>query len=72
MTSQESERPAMRHLLTHADEDRNARRESIRADITRRLRKACSHLGDEEFANLIEKMVNVQLRSERGARNLPA
>ena len=39
----------------------------IRADIARRLRKACSYLGNEEFAALVDKMVEVQLKSERGA-----
>jgi hypothetical protein len=44
----------------------------VRADIARRLGRACSHLDDAEFAVLVEKMVGVQLRSEREAGRKPA
>jgi hypothetical protein len=68
VNSGELPRPAIRHdRLTHSEEARNARHEMIRADIARRLRNACSYLGDEEFAALVDKLVEVQLKSERGA-----
>ena len=43
----------------------DARAEKIRLDIARRLRSICSNLSDEEFAALVEKMTNIQLRGER-------
>jgi hypothetical protein len=42
-----------------------ARRTRIRDDITRRLRRACSHLGDDDFGRLVEDMVDRQLKGER-------
>ena len=45
------------------------RHEAIRVDVARRLRKACSHLSDEEFAALVDKIAGVQLRAERGTTN---
>lgn len=46
----------------------DSRRETIRADIARRLRKACSYLSDAEFAALVEKIVKTQIGGERGSR----
>ena len=43
----------------------NAREETIRVDVARRLRKACSHLTDEAFAVLVAKIAAVQLKAER-------
>jgi hypothetical protein len=72
MTSEEKAKPPTRlDALSHSEEDRRLRGEAIRVDIARRLRKACSHLSDEEFATLIERMVNVQLGSERRTRKTP-
>lgn len=51
--------------------DNSARQETIRADVAQRLRKACSHLSDEAFAVLVGKIVEVQLKSERGQRKKP-
>jgi hypothetical protein len=50
----------------------NPRHEAIRKDIAHRLRQSCSHLSDEEFTALVEKMLKVQLAGERrfGTRNL--
>jgi hypothetical protein len=45
-----------------------ARIEGVRTSIANRLRKACSHLSDEEFAALVEKMTKVQLGGERRPR----
>lgn len=41
------------------------RKETIRADISRRLRSVCAHLSDEEFARLVETMVERKLKGER-------
>ena len=71
MTSEEKAKPPRLDALSHSEEDRKLRGEAIRVDIARRLRKACSHLSDEEFATLIERMVKVQLGSERRARRTP-
>jgi hypothetical protein len=42
-----------------------ARRNRIREDITRRLGRACAHLGSDDFRRLVEEMVDRQLRGER-------
>ena len=73
MTAQDTPKAVARYdALSHSEEDRNARHEMVRADIARRLGRACSHLDDAEFAVLVEKMVVVQLRSEREAGRKPA
>jgi hypothetical protein len=58
-------RPPLGNVLEQADKTRH---EDIRRDIAQRLRKACSHLSDEDFAALVHKIVKVQLKSERGSR----
>ena len=58
-------RLALGNALEQADKTRH---EDIRKDIAQRLRKACSHLNDEDFAALVQKIVKVQLKSERGSR----
>jgi hypothetical protein len=45
-------------------QDRLLRIEKIRADIAKRLRKACGHLSEEDFAILVEKLTRVQLGGE--------
>jgi hypothetical protein len=42
-----------------------ARRESVRADIAKRIRRACTHLSDEEFSRLVDEMTDRQLKGER-------
>ena len=42
-----------------------SRRDVIRADISKRLRHICAHLQDEEFARLVETMVDQKLKGER-------
>jgi hypothetical protein len=49
-------------LKSESAENRHA---AIRRDVARRLRKACSHLSDEAFDELVDKIVNVQLEGER-------
>jgi hypothetical protein len=48
-----------------AGEVPSSRKEAIRADIARRLRKICAHLPDEEFKQLVDKMAERQLKAER-------
>lgn len=43
----------------------NARRDSIRDDIAKRLRNVCSHLSDAEFKKLVERMADQKLKGER-------
>jgi hypothetical protein len=45
-------------------QDKLVRTEKVRSDISARLRKACSHLSEEEFNALVEKMIRVQLGGE--------
>ena len=40
------------------------RREIIQADITRRIRRVCGHLSEEEFSELVNNMTDRQIRSE--------
>ena len=47
---------------------RDLRAETIRDDIAIRLRPICSHLTDEDFSALIERMVTAQLLRERRAQ----
>lgn len=42
-----------------------ARRASIRADIAKRVKRACTHLSDEEFSRLVDEMTERQLKGER-------
>lgn len=68
MTIHDSEEsPITRELLGLFTPERSARQEAIRADVAKRLRKACSHLSDEAFAALVDKIVGVQLKAERGS-----
>ena len=41
------------------------RRDLIREDIAKRLRKVCSHLSDAEFKKLVDSMVEQKLKGER-------
>ncbi len=43
----------------------STRKETIRADLARRLRNICANLSEEEFCKLVEKMTSQQMRSER-------
>jgi len=43
---------------------RELRTEKIRQDIATRLRPVCSHLPEDEFAALVDKITSVQLRGE--------
>lgn len=42
-----------------------ARRASVRADIAKRVRRACTHLSEEEFSRLVDAMTDRQLKGER-------
>lgn len=42
-----------------------ARRAHVRADIAKRVRKACTHLSDEDFSRLVDEMTDRQLKGER-------
>jgi hypothetical protein len=41
-----------------------ARWEKVREDIARRTKRACSHLGDDEFRRLVDDMTDRQIRGE--------
>jgi hypothetical protein len=41
------------------------RRDAIREDIAKRLRKVCSHLSDADFKELVNQMAERKLKGER-------
>jgi len=43
----------------------SAHREAVRADIAKRVKSACAHLSDDEFAHLVDSMTDRQLKGER-------
>ena len=43
------------------------RRDRIRDDIARRVRRACAHLTESEFGKLVEQMTDRQIKGERRA-----
>jgi len=53
------------------DDSRADRREAIRLDITRRLRRICPHYTDDQFAELVDTMTERQLKGERRMNGLP-
>jgi DNA-binding MurR/RpiR family transcriptional regulator len=60
MQSEKQNRSASRDDAHHV-----SRREIIRQDIAKRLRRVCTHLSDEEFAKLVEAMADQKIRGER-------
>ena len=52
------------------DDPQSARRATIQADISRRLRRICPHYTEEQFSDLVEKMTKRQLEGERRANRL--
>lgn len=44
-----------------------ARRDRIRGDIAHRVRRACTHLNEAEFGQLVDEMTDRQIRGERRA-----
>ncbi|HKR09578.1 MAG TPA: hypothetical protein VJS39_10340 [Gemmatimonadaceae bacterium] len=52
------------------EDPQSARRVTIRADISRRLRRICPHYSEEEFSDLVDSMTQRQLDGERRANRL--
>jgi hypothetical protein len=46
------------------EREKAQRFEMVRNDIATRLRKGCCHIGDADFALLVEQMTEVQIRTE--------
>jgi hypothetical protein len=42
-----------------------SKRDGVRADIAKRIRRACTHLSEDEFGQLVDAMTDRQLRGER-------
>jgi len=42
-----------------------ARRASVRADIAKRVKRACTHLAEADFQRLVDEMTDRQLKGER-------
>jgi hypothetical protein len=49
---------------TASESENNSRREAIRRDIAHRLRRSCSHLSEDAFAALVDKIMRVQIAGE--------
>ena len=45
----------------------HTRRDRIRDDIARRVRRVCSHLTEADFGGLVEEMTDRQIKGERRA-----
>jgi hypothetical protein len=43
----------------------SSRKDAIRADIRRRLKKICANLSDEDFNHLVDVMAENKLRGDR-------
>jgi hypothetical protein len=54
-----------RNVESGNSEVESAHRENVRADIARRVKRACAHLSADEFALLVDSMTDRQLRGER-------
>jgi len=58
------ERERKRHERT-ADEADAGRRERVRDDIARRIRRVCADLSEDKFRQLTEEMTDRQIEAER-------
>ena len=56
---------SQRESVSSDDAYQASRKEAIRADIARRIKKICSHLSDEEFADLVEAMAENKMKGDR-------
>jgi hypothetical protein len=54
-----------RDLASDEDAYHSARREAMRADLAKRLRKVCANFPEEDFRKLVDGMVEQKLRGER-------
>jgi hypothetical protein len=59
-----------RSFTSMYDELATAHRTEIRKGISRRIKKCCAHLSDEDFLALVESMTERQLTGERRANRL--
>ena len=50
-----------------AEEDayQSSRKETIRADIARRLKRICSNLSDEDFDDLVDVIADNKIKGDR-------
>jgi hypothetical protein len=48
----------------HMEETRRIR---VRSDISKRLQRACSHLAEDDFRQLVDDMTDRQIKGERRA-----
>jgi hypothetical protein len=53
------------HETVGDDSVDTTRKEMVHADISKRIRRACSHLSAGEFEVLVDAMTDRQLRGER-------
>ena len=51
--------------LDRSQESLESREDSVRKDLTRRLKCACNHLSSADFDTLVGDMTREQLRGER-------
>ena len=54
-----------REPVSSDDAYQSSRKDAIRADISRRLKKICSHLSDDEFDHLVDVMAENKIKGDR-------
>lgn len=54
-----------REPVSNDDAYESMRKDAIRADISRRLKKICSNLSEGDFANLVDLMAENRLKGDR-------
>lgn len=52
-------------LTPEDDAFASLRREEVRADISRRLKKICAHLSEKEFEALVDSMAEKKIKGDR-------
>jgi len=55
---------AQREWESSEDDYQSSRKDAIRADISRRLKKICSHLPDDEFNDLVDVMAENKMKGD--------
>lgn len=66
MSLQSKESAAVNSMLGDALGESNARREeTVREEVAQRLGKVCAHFSAEEFRELVDKVAEQRLRTER-------
>jgi hypothetical protein len=52
-------------VFDEGDAYESTRKDAIRRDISRRLKKICSNLSDDEFDHLVDVMAETRIKGDR-------